>query len=640
MDTIKIIAKRLLALLLAISLSSSAVYSQAGASPRAELIAEEEEGQKKNKRRRYIGVALLASGAGILALVGGSALVKYFKRLKIRNSKIWQDGLEVRVDPIMLKRSLVSKFGHYEMTGTVEAKSFMEQLQRDGHQLHETDVAVFDSGFTADASGKKLSQEAEEFLNLKDDYQVRGANKKPDFGNDEEDIYHGMKVASLIAGRTPIGASTNARIKLLSHYDLEKMADDGLPSATIVNFSFTYRHHIFDFGGIGSDKATYAKMKKEAEHEFMEKLFRHQDTVVVQAASNDFPFSTGYLSINLGKIFKGRKKDMFGERVIQVGSVDEMGVVSAFSESSDNVVVLAPGDFKAVRAFDGKKTTMFGGTSASTPLVSAALADVAAFLPRLHKNEAEHLLRQTAIKTSTNEVSELNGAGVLNHYKLLRVAERLAEHGWPQNREMLFDEQLYDFSDEAHTLLKEAQKASNDDTLLQQLRTAFFLDPDNNEIRTQLATIYRKAGLKAQALFYEIPAKAVKQAEVRTKLAKRASYATSDSKLLNETIDEINVWIKSSGRSDDFVNLEAKDFSQGQFSISDDYATRELTASMSAYKKDMDELENLLRVAEDVELRNQIVLTEMIKHANANGHDELLQLLQLYASENYPKLQL
>ena len=640
MYTIKIIEK-ILVVLLAISLNSSVVYRQAVAASRGELVTEEE-GQKDGKHRQYIGKALLVGGTGVLALVGGSTLLKHFKRLKLRQAKpiqtkpiqakLWEDGLETTVDPILFKRLTVSKFGYYEMTGTVEARSLMAQLQREGHQLHEADVAVFDTGFVADASGKKLSKEAEQFFNLKDDYRLQGERQKTRSVADEEDNYHGMQVASLITGRAPIGASANARIKLLSHFTV----GDGLPPATIVNFSWTQHDNLFDIGSVLYGDA-YIQAKAAADAELIARLLHHPDTVVVQAVGNDFP---NYVNIFNRLSFEGRKQDLLGSRVIQVGSVDQMGVVSAFSESSENVVVLAPGDFEGVRAFDGEKITKFGGTSASTPLVSAALADVAAFLPRLHRNEAEHLLRQTAIKTSTNEVSELNGAGVLNHYKLLRVAKRLADRGWAQNRTMLFDEQLYDFSDEAHTLFEAAKNASDNDTLLQQLRTAFFLDPDNIEIRTQLATIYRQAGLEAQALFYEVPAQAIKHAEVHTKLTERASYFTKDINLLNETIKEINSWRKASGRSNDFVLLEAEDFRQGKFSISDDYKARELTDTMSAYNKDMNALKNLLRVAEDAETRNQVVLTAMAKYARANEKDDLLQILQLYARENYPKLKL
>ena len=51
-------------------------------------------------------IALLSSG------------VVYSQAAKLGQAKLWQSGLEVRLDPIMRKQWLMSKFYYYEMTGT------------------------------------------------------------------------------------------------------------------------------------------------------------------------------------------------------------------------------------------------------------------------------------------------------------------------------------------------------------------------------------------------------------------------------------------------------------------------------------------------------------------------------------------
>lgn len=92
--------------------------------------------------------------------------------------------------------------------------------------------------------------------------------------------------------------------------------------------------------------------------------------------------------------------------------------------------------------------------------------------------------------------------GVLNHYKLVQVAKRLVERGWPASEEALLDGSLYDFTAEAEKLTREAANSKSATERLSKLRKAFFLDNGNDSTRELLAELYRQEGYEAQALFY------------------------------------------------------------------------------------------------------------------------------------------
>lgn len=98
-------------------------------------------------------------------------------------------------------------------------------------------------------------------------------------------------------------------------------------------------------------------------------------------------------------------------------------------------------------------------------------------------------------------MSNFNSAGVLNHYKLLRVAHKLAEQGYTGDE--LYSDHIYNFSEEVETLLAEAKMlASTSENYLHNLRVAFFLQPEDDRVRTLLADVYRSQGHVEHALYY------------------------------------------------------------------------------------------------------------------------------------------
>ena len=190
-------------------------------------------------------------------------------------------------------------------------------------------------------------------------------------------------------------------------------------------------------------------------------------------------------------------KRKVAEDMIIVGSADPTGHVSSFSQRGKEEVIRAFSDgYVQTIGVEAGVFIDFGGTSGAAPQVVAALADVLSILHTLNRNEAATLLRRTAVASAYSDE-----AGTLNRYKLVRVAHRLVQRGWPTSKAALHDDSIYDFSDEAQALTAASFIAEPAEGFTQ-LRQAFFLDSDNHQTRTLLAAIYRQAGYEAEALFY------------------------------------------------------------------------------------------------------------------------------------------
>ena len=519
------------------------------------------------------------------------------------------------------RRRYYTKFWPHEAIGTIEVREFLQELRNQDYPLPASDVAVIDAGFPYDDSGIRLSQAAESFLNLKEGYQLKkgGLADKAD----EEIGKHGMQVASIIAGKSPVGTSVNARISYLEDGTVSMdLSGINLPSSGVVNISWkkpptSGAHRAFL--DVLNPKALPDDLSiPEAE---LDRLLGG-DAIIVQAAGNEFPDANAYWKARAGVAEINSELVDFGSRVIKVGSVAPDGFVSSFSKTGKDVVVLAPSDYSIV-SHNGEKQLKFSGTSGAAPLVTAALADVLSILPALNRIEARELLQGTAIKTSINEISDMNGAGVLNHYKLVRVAKRLADLDYPKNREALFNDALYDFSDEARELFASATDSDDLDTYLKKLRTAFFLDADNADIRTTLADTYRKAGLEKQAQFFDVPAKSLQHSFVQSALKTRVQWGTHSGMLIFNMVETINDWLYINGK---VVKSGVKKINMKEL------------GEPPVLKVDRDNLQQALRLAEDTELRETTVLRHLIKYAQEEGKNDILHTLKAYAQHHYPSL--
>ena len=114
---------------------------------------------------------------------------------------------------------------------------------------------------------------------------------------------------------------------------------------------------------------------------------------------------------------------------ILVGSFSPTGFVSEFSNSDKEVHIMAPSDVWISSVGKNGEHKIFGGTSGAAPLVTGSLAGFE-WLSGYHptSEEAKILLEKTATPTlHSHEEPPVNGAGLLNAYKLGEVAKRLKQ---------------------------------------------------------------------------------------------------------------------------------------------------------------------------------------------------------------------
>ena len=300
-------------------------------------------------------------------------------------------------------------------------------------------------------------------------------------------LLHGNAVAYLLASDTPVNASLKGEIALLlpvtftttkwakwlhPERKMSKMIAK-LPLPRVINCSLRFGKSNFRSKVIASTIKPIAGK-----------------TIFVTSAGNDASDA----------IEAGKSK--LAKQLIIVGSADPTGHVSSFSQTGYAETIRAGSD-KYLQNINPQSGEFFnfGGTSGAAALVSAAIADMLSILPDLSLAHAKLLLQNTALANSYG-----NAVGLLNYFKLLRVAHRLAKRGWSSSfgaEEVLHDRALYDFKAEAEQLTQEAISATSNDTAFLKLRQAFFLNHDSPMARTLLVERYHQHGYEAQALFYD-----------------------------------------------------------------------------------------------------------------------------------------
>ena len=221
-----------------------------------------------------------------------------------------------------------------------------------------------------------------------------------------------------------------------------------------------------------------------------------QRSVVVAAAGNFYP--------------EGSKDNVAGSDVIIVGSSEPYGAVSWYSDESSDVTILAPSGSSGIAVKKNNTYELYSGTSGATPLVSGSINNVIQVLGPLSQKDAKTLLQKTATKTVVTEVEpKKNGAGVLNSYKMYRVALRLKEKGWPQNKmALLQDPSIFDFADEAEAQLKLAKKLIEKGSC-EDMKKAFasarksFLLNQTHESAKLISDFYKSLNYFQDASFYD-----------------------------------------------------------------------------------------------------------------------------------------
>ena len=397
---------------------------------------------------------------------------------------------------------LLTLFWPQEAVGAPEGHRHLVAMAEAGFNFDETGLAIFEESVSLDDAFLQANIAPELIAALEDD--VAGHDTMLQEHQDEwyteeyEEIIndwqarqlgvggrHVTAVANLMSGKPPVGISLTGAIVAEVERTYSEDEDD---MSYMILISNTHRH--IDIINMSLYFTSFEAIQALSEY-----AAEVGGIIQVVCAGNDFPTplygqgDDGTQLLNL----------------ITVGSCAPTGYFSYFSRAGKRLTISAPSDddIQSIAAGTGELTS-FGGTSGAAPLVSGALADVLSIIPYLNLDEVIHLLQTTAIPTSINARNE--GSGVLNYYKLLRVAEKIhhtAAGDRQKIKQLIYDDSMYDFSAEAQQYQQAAQ--DNPDNALHALRLAFFLNPHNNDTRTQLATLYRQAGYESQALFYDNP---------------------------------------------------------------------------------------------------------------------------------------
>ena len=384
-----------------------------------------------------------------------------------------------------------------EAAGIPEGHAFIRELEQNNFIFATPQIGVFDSGFVpasilADVSLalqlRKHLSDTEAESDIRNIFAKFFPNPLHDFllyhyarrAARYSDLRHGSAVAYLLASDTSASTSLKGEIALLLplprrvNLDSKKKLYEliaTLPLPQVFNHSMSF----------GNDDRWSTGVAAAA------KLIAAK-TIFVTSAGNRAP----------DPVEAGKRE--LAEQLIIVGSADPTGYISSFSQTGCAETIRACSD-GYIQSVSPKSSEFFnfGGTSGAAPLVSGALADALSILPDLSLDHAKLLLQKTALANSYGDA-----AGLLNYYKLLRVAHRLAERGWTSaagEEDVLHDPSLYDFHAESEQLTQAAIASSSNAFL--KLRQAFFLNHDNSIARKFLAEIYLQYGYEAQAFFYD-----------------------------------------------------------------------------------------------------------------------------------------
>ena len=473
------------------------------------------------------------------------------------------------VDNYTGMKSKLNRLWGQEASANPEARSLMQAMQHNGFPFVEPELGIIDSGMHIERYGHpRFTQQMKEDIAANYDTEIKPMmekivetaeavnkyhKKKGIITNNGDSLAHGTKTLGIFVGKEPAGMSSQGLVSYLS-FDFYNffykeapmlVQKNNLPA--IINLSLGIGSFLVEDVAGGGERVVRQGFDAEEYASFIHHAEQVIDkTILVKSAGNDFPQPVDNMIRDLG------------DKMIVVGSADPGGFPSHFSQTSTKVTVLAPSDNYLQSITNHSKLTRYGGTSGATPMVSAVLADVKSILPDLNRDEAVYMLKKTATRTSINSVSDVNGAGVLNHYKMLRVAERLHLAGFADNRGLLYDDMFYDFADEANKLQRDAQqllKTSKDadsySKAFKQLRVSFFLDGNNMKTRKALAKFYRRAGHIAEAELYDEPVKFTKsiarffkQKHIRNlhkKHAQRMKMSTQD--FIYNEIDNFIKWV-------------------------------------------------------------------------------------------------
>ena len=242
-------------------------------------------------------------------------------------------------------------------------------------------------------------------------------------------------------------------------------------------------------------------------------------SVIAVASGNEFPAKAEKMKVKASKELD----------IVLVGSLGPNGTASDFSTSGEDVHILAPSDYWISSVGRHGEYKKFGGTSGAAPQVTGALAGFEA-LSGYHPSpeEAKALLRMTAFPTlHSHEEPQMNGAGLLNSFKLGELAKRLKKKCQNKSsscfKEEILNEKNYVF-DQDESLIEDlkdvfprcaanrvkslGEKPPDCETkarALERLRKAIFLNPkESREFVKILSCIYSEGDFHQNAKAYDM----------------------------------------------------------------------------------------------------------------------------------------
>ncbi len=327
--------------------------------------------------------------------------------------------------------------------------------------------------------------------------------------SDEGGVGHGELVARTMQSGDHGSLVGLAKIRKFGEYPFYKVDLDDEEKFAAVLDQFLVELENFDvdvwnFSNHGFPSQFYERLVKIA---------RKRNLIIVTSADN-------LRSMDTEKDY--RKEALSG--LFVVSGMTPVGLVGGYSTPMKNSTLAAPADNVLTGNAD-----VFGGTSASAPLVAGVVTAVRTLLPKLPFELARDLLLKSAIPT-LNGLEKLgeNGRGSLNAFLALRVAERVRESCSKQLTLNCYETQLKNadnwnfpvdtallsgFSENfpscASTLPQptssDARGLTDASTTFHQLRSAHFLNPRRADLTRALSCAYaRELKLPVTATFYGI----------------------------------------------------------------------------------------------------------------------------------------
>ena len=316
----------------------------------------------------------------------------------------------------------------------------------------------------------------------------------------------------------------DTKLKVKRFKSALSMYETNYPGDYLFDFKKRSPHYINNSEGWGGSEDIYEVFKELSTSGVTR-------SIVVTGSGNDFPKRLDDIESKASKDYD----------LIIVGSFSPKGFVSAFSQSGEELSILAPSDEWLTSAGKNGEYKKFGGTSGAAPLVTGSLAGFE-WLSGYHPTakEAKILLEKTALPTLHSfEQPPINGAGLLNAYKLGEVAKRLKEkcgqsmscfkeeilkdknYHFPKDKSLKRDlARFFPFCSaggDAGTL-SNLSSCEEKEKLFKRLRKSVLLKPSEDLLKS-LSCIYKAGGFEQNAEALDKLAMALgTEYKVRTKL--------------------------------------------------------------------------------------------------------------------------